>query len=84
MIDPIYSAAPDRYHGGMKYRRLVRVASCFLKFLLDFGIISEMWIRCQAVKRKFIMLLTRELLILILLITMDLLMDRLRKRSGKS
>ena len=21
MIDPVYSAAPDRYHGGMKYRR---------------------------------------------------------------
>ena len=82
MIDPVYSAAPDRYHGGMKYRRAgksgILLPEISLGLWHNFGDVDTLS------GSKVIMLLTRELLISILLIIMDLLMGRLRKRSGKS
>lgn len=84
MIDPVYSAAPDRYHGGMKYRRAgksgILLPEISLGLWHNFGDVDTL----SGSKEKIHHALTRELLISILLIIMDLLMGRLRKRSGKS
>lgn len=55
MIEPVYSAAPYRYEGKMKYRRLARVEFFSLRFHWDCGITSAMWIHCKTVGKSCIL-----------------------------
>lgn len=83
MIDPVYSAAPDRYHGGMKYRRAgksgILLPEISLGLWHNFGDVDTLSGSKEKIHHAFDKGITY-----IDLVTMDLLMDRLRKRSGKS
>lgn len=83
MIDPVYSAAPNRYESGMKYRRAGKSGILLPEISLGLWHILVMWILWPIVRKRYIMHSIVALLTSTWLIIMVRLMVRRKKHSGR-